>query len=100
MKEETKTLISCIVKTTLDYWKKMCIAMIIVGGICLTVLGAEKAATLFIDPCYNAIVSIPPLDYAISAVVIIPILLATIVCYHNRDKRRIEKEDKEFTCSE
>lgn len=100
MKEETKNLLVCISKTTFGYWKNLFIISAIIGGLYLVVSAANTMVELFSKPCYDAIKSFPPLAYAISALIVLPVVLATIVCYYNRDKKKIEKEDEIFTCPE
>lgn len=100
MKEENKNLLRCIAKTTLDYWKRTSLValliVLLIASAWITIIAIETAIEVFAQPIYNIVVSISPVVYALSAIIIVPIVVATIVCYH----KRVEKENEQFTCPE
>ena len=88
----------CVVKTTGYYYKKIALVVCIGIIICFATWMIATVSEIVFPKIVSILTPLPLWVYIPVGFVVIPILVATVVCYVNRHEKEIEEADKEFVC--
>jgi hypothetical protein len=92
--------INCIARKTYGYYKKMLIYASLIAAMFLTAWVTFMIIINVVPVILSALSPVPWWAYIGVSIIIVPCLVATLVCYVKYNNTKIEKLDEQYICNE